>query len=281
MSDMKNSNSRKRTLKQNLALAGVFLLAAMYLTALISAFFKSEAAQALFRASIACTILVPIFLYVFLMAAKAVRPSKSPVIDSIVLDVGNVLVGFPWIEYCRTLPFSEGFLDRFLSDRRCGEIWAEFDRGVKTFEEVRQMYYDAFPDHQADIDLFLDNIDQCMDVYSYTESFISELKRHGYGVYILSNWSDFLYRRQEAKGDMAFADLTDGAFWSYRHHLMKPDPAFFQKLIDTYQIDPKRSVFIDDMPKNTAAASELGFLTILFKDYQDMLRKLGSLGVKI
>jgi len=281
MTEKSRRPRRKRTFRQNLALFGVILLVLMYLITFISAFFKSEAAQALFRASIACTILVPIFLYAFLMVAKTVRPSKSPVVDSVVLDVGNVLIDFPWFEYVRTLPFSDGFLDAFFHDPRSNTIWAEFDLGNKSYDEVKGMYYEAFPDYKKDIDLFLESADQCMTVYPYTIPFISELKRHGYAVYILSNWSDFLYKKEEAKGDMAFADLVDGAFWSYRHHILKPDPAYFQKLIDTYQIDPSRSVFIDDMQKNIDAASKLGFLTVLFKDYQDMLTQLKALGVKI
>ena len=57
-------------LKRIAALGGVVLLLGIYVITFISALSGSPAAQALFRASLGCTILVPVVCYAFLMAIK-------------------------------------------------------------------------------------------------------------------------------------------------------------------------------------------------------------------
>ena len=118
---------KKMKPKQILALAGIILLVAMYVCTLIFAIINSPQTQVLFRASLACTIIIPVILYVFLMSAKMVRPSKSPVIDSVVFDVGRVLLDFPWEKYAETLNVSDDAL-KFLNDKVVySPLWGQFD----------------------------------------------------------------------------------------------------------------------------------------------------------
>ena len=281
MPDKTPRPKRKRTARQNLALAGVVLLAALYLSSFVLAFLKSETAHVLFRVSIACTIFVPILLWLFLMAQKAFRPYKSPFIDTIIFDVGGVLVDFTWWDYIKTLGFPEAFLNVIFTDQRVHDYWSEFDRGVLSYEEVRDLYHTAFPEWHDELEKFLNEIDKCLEVYPYTGTLLSELGRRGYKLYILSNWPGFLYDRFAARGGMDFADLVDDAFWSYQHHLLKPDPAFFKKLIDKHGIDTRKAIFIDDIKKNTKVARDLGMLTIDFKDYPDLIKKLAEHDVRL
>ena len=84
--------------KQVLAIVGIVLLAGMYVSAFVLAFQKSPQAQFFFRLAIGATILVPVLLYLILMVARMVRPQKSAVVDSLVFDLGKVLVDWPWEE---------------------------------------------------------------------------------------------------------------------------------------------------------------------------------------
>lgn len=270
----------KWTLRRILAIAGIVLLLAMYAAAFISAFMKSESARMLFRASIACTIIVPVMLYVFLMVARVIKPRKSPLIDTIIFDVGMVLVDFPWYEHLKSLGFSEETISLFWGNPVFSDLWREFDLGNLPDEEIRQRFLEAFPGHEDDIRRFLDSIDDCLKIYPYTLDWLAGLKRCGYRLYVVSNWSDHMYRRLEETGDIAFTAYMDDCIWSYRHHLVKPDPEIFRLLRDTCHIDPGRAVFIDDMEKNTASAASLGFNTITFKGYEDTRKKLASVGVK-
>ena len=61
--------------------------------------------------------------------------------------------------------------------------------------------------------------------------------------------------------------------------MVKPDQAFYQLLIDKYDLDPAKCVFIDDLEANLEPARALGIRTILFQSQdqaeQDLARLLG------
>lgn len=63
--------------------------------------------------------------------------------------------------------------------------------------------------------------------------------------------------------------------------IAKPSKEIFLSLIKKGQINPKESVFIDDMEKNIKPAQEFGFKTILFKNKEQMIKEMENLGIKI
>lgn len=65
---MKNKKSTKT--KRILAAAGAFLLFAMYALTLVFALVDHSAAKGLLKASIACTIILPVLLYAFTLVYR-------------------------------------------------------------------------------------------------------------------------------------------------------------------------------------------------------------------
>ncbi len=64
-------------LKRILALAGALLLFAMYVCTLIFAFMDSPKAPGLFKASIVCTVIVPILLYGYALVYRVTGHSSE------------------------------------------------------------------------------------------------------------------------------------------------------------------------------------------------------------
>ena len=64
-------------LKRILALAGALLLACMYIATLVFALIDSPAASGFFRASVAATILVPVLLYGYILAARLLGSRRA------------------------------------------------------------------------------------------------------------------------------------------------------------------------------------------------------------
>jgi putative hydrolase of the HAD superfamily len=67
---------------------------------------------------------------------------------------------------------------------------------------------------------------------------------------------------------------------SYKIKSIKPEPGIYHYLIDTYQIDPKQSLFIDDLPQNVEGAQRVGLQAIQFHSsakLEDDLKNLGLL----
>jgi putative hydrolase of the HAD superfamily len=57
----------------------------------------------------------------------------------------------------------------------------------------------------------------------------------------------------------------------------KPDPAPMAQLVETHALDPARTTFFDDMPRNLAPAAELGMTTVWVESDSEWAR-LGHAG---
>jgi len=63
--------------KRILAAVGVILLVGMYGSTLIFALFDHSASQGLLKASIACTILVPVLIYAYTLLYKLMKDKNN------------------------------------------------------------------------------------------------------------------------------------------------------------------------------------------------------------
>ena len=55
-----------------------------------------------------------------------------------------------------------------------------------------------------------------------------------------------------------------GGLCSHLARAIKPEPAIYRMLIDRFQLDPARTIYIDDLPANARAGREAGFRTWLY-----------------
>lgn len=265
--------------RQILAVAGIAALLAMYIITFISSFGHSEISQILFRASLACTFIVPVFLYAVIMVARVLQSKRPKKIDTIVFDVGDVLVAFPWQAYGISLGISPKDMAFIEKNVFSTDIWDEFDRGLKPYEAVVDNFCAAFPGHEKEIHLILDDLYKALQPMPYAEEWVKSLKEKGYRIYILSNWSRRNYELLLENDCFSFLKWTDGATWSFQVHHIKPERAIFQDLCGTWQINPQQAVFIDDNPRNIEAAKAFGLGTIHFTGYEDAKKQLSELGI--
>lgn len=70
---MNHSSKNPDRLKKILAWAGIILLAGIYLTTFILGFFGSPATADLLKASIVCTVVVPVLMYAMLLLARVLK----------------------------------------------------------------------------------------------------------------------------------------------------------------------------------------------------------------
>ena len=269
---------KKRTARI-FAIIGIIILVAMYVCALIFSFMKSEFAHTIFLASIACTFIIPVFLYAILLMAKVVRPSKSPVIDSVIFDIGGVLIDVRKEEHIKKMKVSKDAEEYLMEKMGCDQIWREYDKGLKSEEEIFQLYLKEKPQYEKEIREYCLTISEDMPKFPYADSWLSSLKAAGYKVYVLSDWPKEIMERCKALGNMSFLSICDDYVFSHQCHYNKPDSHIFEALIKKTGLNPKRSIMLDDRENIIKAAKDLGFSGIVFKDYQDAVQKLKTLGV--
>ena len=72
----------------------------------------------------------------------------------------------------------------------------------------------------------------------------------------------------------AYFQLFDGIVISAEEKLIKPDTALFQLLLDRYQLDPTKMVFMDDSLPNITAAESLGMHGVHFEATSECYTKI-------
>jgi FMN phosphatase YigB (HAD superfamily) len=82
------------------------------------------------------------------------------------------------------------------------------------------------------------------------------------------------YQVHERNGDY---DIFDRVYASQRIGLVKPDPAFYNHILEEEDCSPERTAFVDDFPENVAAARKLGIHALLYTEAGKLKRELDTL----
>ena len=94
---------------------------------------------------------------------------------------------------------------------------------------------------------------------------LRQLREEGYRLILLSNTNPFMMQWAQSKDfdgmGNSVDDYFDSLYLSYKMGAMKPDSAFFRRVLMNEGIMPFETLFVDDGPRNVAAASQLGINT--------------------
>ena len=198
-------------------------------------------------------------------------------INTIIFDLGNVLVGFGWEKFLREIaPEDKDYLALERAIFR-NPAWVEHDKGLLTEQEELAEFISAAPEYEAQIRQAYENLSGCVWNLPYTVPWLQELKAEGFRIYALSNWPKHVYDLRGARLD--FLELMDGYILSFREHVIKPDPEIYRRLLERYDIRPEEAVFLDDTLKNVEVAERLGIHGIHFRSLEQAKEELEKLGV--
>lgn len=186
-------------------------------------------------------------------------------IRNVILDIGKVLIGFEWMDYIHRL-FDEETGQKVTDALWKTKYWWELDRAVLSEEEILEMFYSAAPDVKDEIREAFERVGECMTRCDYAIPWIEDLKKRGYRVYYLSNYSEHLMRANPDILD--FLPHMDGGVFSCYVKLIKPDPEIYRTILAKYGLKAEECVFIDDREDNAAAARQLGMQAIRFENYE-------------
>lgn len=198
-------------------------------------------------------------------------------IKNVVSDIGNVLVDFRWREFLAEKGFDEPMMKRIIKASVASPYWDEFDRGALTEEEAMKAFLSIDPEIEKELYTAYKSIVGMLKKRDYAIPWVQKLKKAGFGVYYLSNYSKKAY--DECRDTIDFIPYTDGGILSFQELMIKPNPEIYRLLLSRFGLKAEECVFIDDTEKNVVAAKELGFAGIVFKTYEDTVAQLEELGV--
>lgn len=190
-------------------------------------------------------------------------------IKNIIFDMGNVLLKFdPYVSldtYCENEEDKKIIYQELFK----GLEWIMGDEGKITngqrFETVKLRIPKRL--HRT-LKLIVENWDICMETVEGAKEFYSLAKEKGYKTFILSNACNRFYHYFPKKYDL---NSFDGVVVSSDVKMIKPNPAIYEYILKTYDLNPEESLFIDDVKENVEAARAVGMEGIIFRnDYEEV-----------
>ena len=199
-------------------------------------------------------------------------------IKNLIFDVGDVLIGFRWMDMLTDdfgIPKERAVHigPKVFED----PIWMELDAGRKQVDEVVDYYMAKYPEDGDIIKrMFAEGERMAVKREGVWEA-VGRLKECGYRIYLLSNYSKYLFEKHTA--DMSVIPLLDGKVISYEVKAIKPEPEIYEHILNKYDLNASESIFFDDKEENVNAAKALGISAFRITSEEmllDLLHEIAS-----
>ena len=194
----------------------------------------------------------------------------------IILDMGNVLL--EWNKDKILQGVSDTKKDYLILDKTIFQsgLWEKLDFGTMAREElVLEVVSMIGSTYQKKVEEVIWNWPSYIDIYREVFPVLSEVKKKGHRIFVLSNTSKVFYDLLEEQLS-PIKELLDGFVLSCDIKAIKPDLAMFKEILDKYQLEPRNCVFLDDIEDNTNAAEKLGIKGYQVKKRSDVVDILKS-----
>jgi len=181
---------------------------------------------------------------------------------TVVFDLGGVLIHWDPRHLYRKLMKDEAAVEEFLANV-CTQDWNEKQDAGRSFAEAEAELVAIHADKEHLIRAFGSRFDEMIPgANEDVVAILMELKARHTPLFALTNWSAETFVSQRAR--FPFLNAFDGILVSGEERLIKPDVRIFQLLVDRYRLDPRQTVFVDDVAQNAAAAGAVGIHGIQF-----------------
>ena len=188
---------------------------------------------------------------------------------NIIFDIGSVLIGYRWRDMCleegwdgeKAEKIGGGFFD--------SPLWPDFDAGLVMTEDLIKSVAERYPELEEDARWFIGSGKKMVVERPKIWALMRELKEKGYGIYVLSNYSEELFTLHTE--GLPFWELVDGGVISYQIHQIKPNPPIYRYLMEKYQLKPEECLFFDDRAENTEGARKLKMQAVTVADGSEEL----------
>jgi 2-haloacid dehalogenase len=170
-------------------------------------------------------------------------------------------------------------VDAFLAEVGFGEWNEALDTGEDWDHAVARLSA-RHPERAQLIEAFRDRWEETVgEPIQPVVDVLRELVDGGVRTFALSNWSRRTF--DIARPRFPFLGWFEGVVISGDEGVTKPDPRIYRILLDRYRLDPPRTVFIDDRPRNIEVAEELGITGIVLVDPATLRETLRDLGLPL
>lgn len=187
-------------------------------------------------------------------------------IKNIIFDLGGVVLDIDENVVYKELDKLGVNVSELAHSKEFIEIMSKFDTGVYTAPTFRKKMKELIGQEKMTDEKF-DFIwnSMLLDIPRERIEALEQIRKH-YKIFLMSNSNEIhydLYIRdlQLRFGYNEFDKLFNKSYFSFDIHLEKPDPRFFELILDHEKLLPEETLFIDDTAANIKVAKSLGINT--------------------
>ncbi|MHA1529666.1 MAG: HAD family hydrolase [Alphaproteobacteria bacterium] len=196
---------------------------------------------------------------------------------TVIFDVGGVLIRWDIRLVYRQLLPDEAAIDAFLDETGWHDWNLELDRGGRWDAAIAALSA-RFPHYRALIEAAHERWHVSVPgAIEGTVEILDALHDAGTPLYAITNFSVEKWHQTQERFPFLKARFRDVVV-SGEERRIKPDPAIYRVCLERNGLAPRDCIFIDDSPRNVAAADALGIDGILFTDPETLRRDLGERG---
>jgi putative hydrolase of the HAD superfamily len=207
----------------------------------------------------------------------------SAKIKNIIFDLGGVILDIDETIVYKELEKMGISTSELAQSKEFIDIMSKFDTGIYTAPIFRKKTKTLLGQEKM-TDQRFDAIWNAMllDIPRERIEAIEKVKKH-YKIFLMSNSNvihyDLYVRDLQLRfGYHEFDELFNKSYFSFAEHLEKPDPRFFELILDHEGLLPEETLFIDDTAANIEAAKSLGIKTYHISR-EELVRNLFENGV--
>ena len=190
----------------------------------------------------------------------------SAKIKNIIFDLGGVVLDIDESIVYNELEKMGISVSKLAHSKEFIDIMSKFDTGIYTAPTFRKKAK-ALLGQEKMTDQRFDAIWNAMilDIPRERIEAIEKVKKH-YKIFLMSNSNvihyDLYVRDLQLRfGYHEFDELFNKSYFSFAEHMEKPDPRFFELILDHEGLLPEETLFIDDTEANVKVAKKLGIHT--------------------
>jgi HAD superfamily hydrolase (TIGR01509 family) len=197
----------------------------------------------------------------------------------LIFDFGDVLVEWKFHNLYRNVFTTDAEIELFLEKTGLREMNRRLDAGYPFAQGIAELTA-AHPDYARELSYFDSRwIEAKGGLNDEVINLMRELKRQGYPLYGLSNWSREKF--DTVKDMLPFLPLLDDYIISGDVGVTKPHESIYRILLERIDRKAGECIFIDDSEENVFAAEGLGIKTIHYRSPEQLKRELNRLNIVI
>ena len=199
-------------------------------------------------------------------------------IETVVFDLGGVLIDWN-PEYVFRQVFDDEKEMRYFFDHICTHEWNVKQDAGRPLEEATEWLVARHPEYEPQIRDYYGRWEEMLGgPIQETVEILERLKKQqSHRIYALTNWSHETFPVALERYD--FLQRFEGILVSGQEKLAKPDARIYELLLDRYDIQPQKALFIDDSAKNVEGAQAVGMNAIQFHSSQQLREALIEWGI--